>query len=480
MNIEGFILACVLALLAVGFARLARTHQNPITIIVLWWSVWLAVAAWSPLGIDTPSVATFALFSASIGAFLIGAVIQSMVRTRHFIREKEAVWSSRRVEVWLLIAASSLLLFLVALAVVARSNVSLDADLRGAALGATDGPDPVFGSSRYRSLFNAVVPGSLLLLVIFGKWRYLTSGRWPVLVVAAGCAFVYSLALYGRLWLQVLVVLSVASLMMSGRIDSRVVRARVRRGAAMTAMLGTVAVGMSWMVTQQRSGGNGKVADVVVSFVHYHTFGFTLIDYELSDSASWLLSEEQAAGLLTVNGLHDIVAILMRRFDPSYVNPGAEAVAYRQQFRTVGQWENRPVTYNAYYTFMFTVLADGGRVYAVLGPFCLGWWCMGNYRRYLATAAFRPFCYVMLSVWLGVFSLFQSAIESSAFWTAILAVNVIVLLASAFVRERGRERRRPLGSESAIIAGPAGRRPLVVHVEESRAGAESLLPQSAN
>ena len=469
ISFEGLMIAAAIAGAGLVFSRVVRTVRNPITLVTLWWALWVAVSAVSPFGLEVPSASTYALFGLSLAGFATGALVQRTVAFRGIDPRRNAIWSSAALERTALVVGVALLVFLIGLSFVARSSVSLDADIRGAALGATDGPDPVFGDVRYRSLFNALVPGPLLLLVILGNWLYFYRSRVAVLLVAAACVGLYSVALYGRLWLQILVAVSGVAIVLASASPLPAVRARVRRGLAMVAALIVAALVTSWTLTQERADGKGGAEEAFVTFVHYHTFGFTLIDQELTNVTSWLMTEPATAGLLTTNGLHDVLAIAIRRLDPTYTNKGIDAIAYRQQFRTVGQWANRPVIYNAYYTFMFTVLADGGLFYAFAGPLLLGWWCMASYRRFVASSAFRPFFGVLLSVWLAVFSLFQSAVESSAFWTCLLTVNAIGLLARWF-QHGGTEPAawRPLADSAAAEAAAgtgrttAARRPLVL------------------
>lgn len=470
ISYEGLMIAASIAGIGIVFSRVAGTVRNPITIVLLWWAIWMAVSAVSPFGLEVPTAPTYAMFAVSLVGFAIGALVQRGVGPGTADTRGYAIWSSATVERTALFAGVTLLVFLIGLSFVARSSVSLDADIRGAALGATDGPDPVFGDIRYRSLFNALVPGPLLLLVILGNWLYFYRSRVAVLLVAAACVGLYSIALYGRLWLQILVALSGVAILLASCSALPEVRGRVRRGLAMVAALIVAALLTSWTLTQERADGKGGAEEAFVTFVHYHTFGFTLIDQELTNVTSWLSTEPVTAGLLTVNGLHDVLAILVRRFDPTYTNKGIDAIAYRQQFRTVGQWANRPVIYNAYYTFMFTLLADGGLFYAFAGPVLLGWWCMASYRRFVASSAFMPFCGVLLSVWVAVFSLFQSAIESSAFWTCLLLVGAIGMLARWFTQRSAVERTtwRPLAgleTDNAVATRRAtggDSRPLVV------------------
>lgn len=379
----------------------------------------MAVSALGITGLDVPSNITFIAFSAAglafgLGAFAVGGRRPQLMMTAE-------AWGKRGPYLGCVIYSIIVLLCLTLVAYLARTRISNLEDVRAAALGlGAGGADPVFGDPRLRGLFNLVAPGSVIALTILGNWHYYTFGRIGLFVTSAACAIAYSVGLYGRTSVYAFMLLAVVSF---GFFASKRALLTSRRRLVRTMILAVVAAplafGAAWLSTTTRENTGRTPSEIALVAVHYHTVGFSYMDQELTDPGSWLNSEPKFYGALTIGGVLDAAGVVIRRFEPSFLPPGVPAIVYRQEYRPVGMYEGRTLIYNAYYTFLFTLFADGGWAYVLIGPFAIGVLMQRAQNRFMAVGSFRSFFFCMLTVWLAFMSLFQSAIESSAFWFAL-------------------------------------------------------------
>jgi hypothetical protein len=125
---------------------------------------------------------------------------------------------------------------------------------------------------------------------------------------------------------------------------------------------------------------------------------------------------------------------MLRRFNPDLVPVAGESGAYMAVPREVGTDEQgEPILGNAFYTVLYSLYYDGRYLAVILFPLVFGYFLAASYLDWLKNGSLASLVMLVLLMYVGLFSLFQSPVESLRFWGALILLTVLKKLDLTFL-----------------------------------------------
>lgn len=161
------------------------------------------------------------------------------------------------------------------------------------------------------------------------------------------------------------------------------------------------------------------------SIFEYHTVGFTLLSNELDNPAS-KLNTNMSYGTGTIGGLDYVSTLIIRRFSPTYDSQYSYMVKDHHLPIETGYDKNGyPIYHNAFYTMLFTLYADGREFFVFFIPLIIGGFSGFSYAKFKKTNYIFDFLIVLFFMFVFIFSLFQSMLQSHIVFLAFLILLYI-------------------------------------------------------
>ncbi|MFL5482637.1 MAG: O-antigen polymerase [Gemmatimonadaceae bacterium] len=419
---------------AAACRRRYNVWTSPVVIIFLWWSGWLVVALEDFIGIPAPSLTLVTLVLTALVFFLGGAFSGSF--RPGYVRDRspsdEQVASERVVKFWLVVC---LLIAVPVLKVfsVGASQVAVVGDLssyRADALGGLQGKSTLYGQSAafeifYGSIVSPLLFGALLWVIARG-WRRPTKERVLFGLVAL-LVMLDSFAKFGRTTLYFFLLASIFAARFranrSGSDPTKANRSKKTRRLLSFGALGAL-VALLAILSYYRLGRHDITLSETLGYfaVWYHTAGFALLDSELIDRASHLNSAV-TYGLASIGGVYNYCVYAFHVLGVELPSVARDNGILHNDFVKIGYSDklNVPIFSNAYYTVLYSVFQDFRWIGVAVLSFFFGFVVNGAYARFVTNGRDSRLYLIILYLYLGLFGIFQSPLESPMFWVPLIA-----------------------------------------------------------
>ena len=412
--------------------RRYRVWASPVVIVFLWWSGWLLVALLDLIGIPAPSVTLVALVMTAVFFFLLGA-LAGPYRRRRQIPVVDRADDDRSVQAMVKFWTVVSLFALVPVLIVFRTGASqlAVADLssyRDDALGGARGASTLYGSAAFEIFYGAIVSpllfGALIWIVVRG-WR--PSLKERVLFVGVALLVILdSFAKFGRTTLYFFVIAVLLAARFRANASTRgtglVKRSRKTKLIASVAAL-AVLIGLLAVLSYYRLGREDvSIGEILGYFaVWYHTTGFALLDTELTDRASHLNSAV-TYGLASIGGLYNYVVYGLHVLGIEIPSVARDNGIIHNEYVRIGYSTalSVPIFSNAYYTVLYSIFQDFRWFGATILSFVFGFVVDRGYTHFVQDGRDSSLYLLIVYLYLGLFGIFQSPLESPMFWIPLL------------------------------------------------------------
>jgi oligosaccharide repeat unit polymerase len=419
---------------------------NPVSIISFWWTFWLWLSNFSLTGLFVPSSRTqimvlVMLLAVSIGSLLAYARDRDPAATS--LANQRFVQNRRRL-LWLNLLFTPIMGFLLyrALPTLLTSN---PASYRMDVYGTVDRPSPVFGGGYNQFLFFLIVSPIVFFSFVVGAVDFFKFKKKGLLLISFLLMAVESVFTLGRFnFYYMLAIPAFAYVFVSQRkahaagdgAGEEAAPAKVRLKPVNFA-LGAAAVLAVLLAFSLFRGERylGPVATLEKIAIDYHTVGLVLFDQELVVPSS-RMNSGLSYGRSIIGGLDTLAVIPLRRFNPSLVPIAGENGIYMQERHQVGRdGRGEPIFANAFYTILYSMYFDGRYLAIVLFSLVFGYFLSSSYQNWRKNGGLASLIGLILLMYVGVFSIFQSPVEGMKFWVALLLILWLKKFSLAFVRQ---------------------------------------------
>jgi oligosaccharide repeat unit polymerase len=425
-----------------------RRILNPLSLVVFWWCFWLWVTNFHLTGLFVPSSKTQVLVLVMVSAIFLGSKL-AFAKSRPPAEVAEVNENFRRNSrylVWL-----NVLYFPVVAFLLMRALPALLAGhpfkYRAAAFGSLDQPSPLFGGSYPQFLFEILVLPVIFFSLITGLVLYFRFRRKKLLFLSIALLMMEAALMLGRF--NIYFILAFAALTYvfvsqrrtrerdirpeaSGRAP-RLAPKRIRDFIILGAVLafGTTLLLSFTVLRGEKSAG--LMSTLKKTIVDYHTVGFVLFDEELSSPTS-RLNTRLSYGRSIIGGLDKLAVVLLRRLNSGLVPVAGESGMYMAEQREVGKdKKGDPIMGNAFYTVLYSLYFDGRYLTVVLIPLVFGYFLAASYLDWLKNGSLGSLALLILLMYVGLFSLFQSPAEGLRFWVGLMLLALLKRLNLSFL-----------------------------------------------
>ncbi|OGD18261.1 MAG: hypothetical protein A2W03_14060 [Candidatus Aminicenantes bacterium RBG_16_63_16] len=437
------------ALAVLSSAVKFRRALNPVSLVIIWWCLWLWVANFSLTGLFIPGARTQVMVLVLVSAVFLGSKL-AFARSRPtgaVARANENFRLNSRYLVWLNILYFPVVAFLLVRAV----PLLLSGDpvkYRAAAFGSLDEPSPLFGGAYPQFLFEILVLPVIFFSLTVGLILYFRFRRKMLLFLSVVLLTMEAGLMLGRFNFYYILALAVLTyvFVVQGRAPKPGVPAEAgrpetelapKRTRSLIILAVGLTVGMAALLSVsvlREKKHTGLLTTFKKVLVEYHTVGFVLFDQELGSPIS-RLNMRLSYGRSIIGGLDTVAVVMLRRFNPGLIPVAGESGAYMAVPQEVGRDEKgEPLLANAFYTVLYSLYFDGRYLAVILIPLGFGYFLARSYLDWLKNGSLVSLALLILLMYVGLFSLFQSPAESLRFWGALMLLALMKKLNLTFLR----------------------------------------------
>lgn len=392
------------------------TAANPIGILALWWLLWLAVAHLSLFYVEPPSAEVTSMTLLMVGSFLLGALLtpRPVPSARHRFYHQNYISNTA------LIVATAIPLAFVLLFWYVQVR---DTYVLGGMITREQGLEAhneleLFGKYRH-VIIDFGIKGLLVVFIVCGATA-LAFGRYWLFGASVLVAYLSTLPARNRFPIYAEVGITILTVLIVGKWR------RVSRKAMFYCVVAISMFGGIFFVTRtlERINKPGLTTPeyllpLISQAVNYHTLGFALMTRELQNESS-MAHTRHTYGRAVLGGLDDIfVTIVVRRVDNSSVPANLESFRYRDSRESFGGGTEYAINANAFYTVLHTLYLDGKWLGVAIFPIAFGILLARSYWEAMLTGSEYSFAWVAILLFIGITSLFESALEDARYWVAM-------------------------------------------------------------
>ncbi len=429
---------------AIKFQRIL----NPLSMIVFWWAFWLWVSNFSLTGFFVPGARTQAMVMIMVLAVFLGSLLATGK-----IREREEVarLNDRIVQNERYVFAMNLALVPVIVFFFVRAlPVLLSSDpvvYRSLAYSGIDRPESAFRSGYQAFLFHLVVSPVIFFSVIVGIVLFFDRKKKRLLLVSLTLFLLEAVLILGRFnFYHLGIFILLAFLFLAQRKKPAVINqetdrtlpAGLRKGKFRILLATAAILAVLLALSLYRGERNvGLLRTLTKVTVDYHTVGLVLFDQELSNPFS-RLNTRRSYGRSSLGGIDSLIVVMLRRFNRTIVPMAGESGLYFDEQRVVGEdREGRPIKGNAFFTILYSLYFDGRYLFVIALPFVFGYLVSSHYLNWLKNGSLDRLILLILFLYLGFFSLFQSPLEGVKFWFSLFLVLWMKNFGLGFLKKNG-------------------------------------------
>lgn len=405
--------------------------QNPLNIVIAWWSLWGLVSVFSLTGLYVPSVKTYIV----LGLFIIGLFVGG--KLNKFLKSSTLpidINSDKLTEKYLdlIFKTCSYILYFVLLFLTIKSAFLLSSgydplSYKVNAFSSANQVGILFNNRLAENVYFLISSPVLFFLALYGLADFWKNATFSKLIVAFVFNGMDAFIRMGRINLYMIIVLFVIIFIIS---DFRLILFIKKQLKQILLLL--LAFSLILFIGAQR--GHGPVKQIELFVIDYHTLGFSLFDHELKDKTS-SLNTRTTYGRLSVGGLETIFTILIRQFNRDYYSPALENSIRMASKSIVVGVENPPTsmfngvkTYNSFYTLLYTFYSDGGILGVVLGGLVIGFLLEYFFIRWKHNQRILDALYLILLISVAILSIFMSQLEIMRTWMILFLLVFLSLV----------------------------------------------------
>jgi oligosaccharide repeat unit polymerase len=388
-----------------------KTLQNPLSISVIWWSVWGLLSCFSLTGLDIPTPKTYLILSLFLISLIVGGLLVKFKTVKSDIVNEQAI--VKKYDFVFKICSWIMFVILTYLSVKATSLLMQKSSIyyKTQAFSTATYVGKLFDSKTLENIYFFLSSPILLYIGLYGLVDFWKNTRFKNLMIGFVLNGMDAYIRLARVNVYMLIVLFVLLLLFSEHEFIPLIKKKKKQFIVVFfAFLSLLAVGFS--------RGYSSEQQVKMFVVDYHTVGFSLFDSELKNPAS-VLNNTITYGRLFIGGLETCFTIVIRQFDKTYYSPAlSTAIRLAENDVLIGK-----IRYNSYYTLLYTLYSDGRFIGVILGGLILGFSLNYYFKRWIKFQQTRDAFYVILIMSVLVMSIFISQLEIMRSW--ILLVGLI-------------------------------------------------------
>ncbi len=403
----------------------------PLLFIVIWWSGWLTIANlgltnFFPLSFDT-NLSVILL----VAGLLSGGLFFHLFKASTKVKQKKEVENNitnqhdlekmrKFVYLTVKIAIPVSLYFLYKFIHIINDVGILN--YRSSVFTADTGESVLFGTRYIEFLYFDILGAAVFLstpysIILFFKRKIKTP-----LVAIGIISLINSIITFGRFSIYEILVLFIFIFFLISRHDfNKMLKDKF------VFILFAVLIGVTFIVSLARGlimddDNYNLMESIGEHLVETHTVGFSLFDIALSDKNS-TINTESSLGKGTFAGIDYLISQVIRQFDKTYEN----FIIYKdhaERYKFIEVGDNK--VFNAYYTILYTLYADGGMIYIFLFSVICGFYLEKKTDEYARKKLLRSALTIIFVFYMFYFSIFMSMLENSPFETAII-LNFFIL-----------------------------------------------------
>jgi oligosaccharide repeat unit polymerase len=423
-----------------------RRLINPASIIIFWWCFWLWISNFGLTGFFIPSAKTQVMVLVMVSAVFLGSQLASAKQREATLvaRINERILQNERYLFGLNILFAPIIgfLFFRALPALLSGNPVV---YRSLAFSGNDELGSAFRDSYSLFLFHLLISPVIFFSLLAGLVLFFQKGRKRLLLVSLVLVSIEAIMMMGRFNFYYILVFIVLNYLFLSRREppapalpqtEKVHPPPVFHRSKIKILLAVALLLILLIFLSVYRGENytGVFTTLKKISVDYHTVGFVLFDLELSNPFS-RLNTRLSYGRSSLGGVDTLLSIILRRLDKTIIPIAGESGIYFDERRIVGEdREGNPITANAFYTILYSLYFDGRYLTVVLVPLLFGYFLTSQYLSWLKNGSLDNLILLILLIYLGIFSLFQSPVEGIKFWAALLLVVGMKKFSLAFAK----------------------------------------------
>lgn len=410
----------LLNILYVGSLKIIfKKLLNPLSIIILWWSFWIVISYAGLTDLYKPSdhvlLLVFLLnsglfFGSFFGVYIVSGrkYHEELYKFRNDVFEENIKKIFNKTYKIVLPIVS--FFFLKAIFILATKGVE---GYRGLTFSDGENEGILFGNPYLEILYGLLISPYILFYLLVGAYLFIFKGEKKIFYVGSLLMFLESTMRLGRFGLYYILMMTFIAFILNPS-KNKAVKTKFKKIILTFTVVLLVVGGL-------RESNFGNV--LYKSIFEYHTVGFTLLSNELDNPTS-KLNTNMSYGTGTLGGLDYVSTLIIRRFSPTYDSQYSFMVKDHHLPVETGYDKNGyPLYHNAFYTMLFTLYADGREFFVFFIPLLMGIFLGFYYSKFKKTNYIFDFLIVLFFMFIFIFSLFQSMLQSH-----IVSLALLILL----------------------------------------------------
>lgn len=367
----GLIISFLLIFIPIFLVLLSKfktgTYKNPVTIVVMWWSVWAFISTFGFLGLYVPNSKTYLLVLTFIVMFSFGSIL---VMNRYNtigkeIKQKLSYSLERKIDI--LYKMQIIVLFaLIPYFIKAIPNIRTMAPSTYRLAIYND--SVLFQSSNERLLlFDIIINPIISFGILLGIVGLLLGHRVAKLLIFSILnGVIYSVMTLGRWYFLRIVIFLIVGYFFISRYRKVIPGNILKKNKKKLGLISIIAITALLLMSNYRATNESSIFVTAIEYaVRYFTGSFIALDYFLTNYGN--LSDFYY-GRVTLTALDTLFIYFLRRFDESIVNVTESISHFTEGFIHIGNG----YTYNAFYTAIYNFYLDGGIIAVIIISFLLG------------------------------------------------------------------------------------------------------------
>ncbi|MBB4803678.1 oligosaccharide repeat unit polymerase [Flavobacterium nitrogenifigens] len=394
---------------------------NPLSIIILWWAFWVVISYAGLTDLYKPDeyvlLLVFLLNSGLLFGSFFGVFICSGRKYhKELYKFKDDIFENKIKKIfdktYKIVLPIVLFFFLKAIYILATKGVE---GYRGLTFSDGDNEGILFGNPYLEILYSLTISPYILFYLLVGVYLFIFKGEKKIFYVGSLLMFLESTMRLGRFGLYYILMMTFIAFILNPT-KSKAIKTKFKKIILTFTLILLVVGGL-------RESNFGNV--LYKSIFEYHTVGFTLLSNELDDPSS-KLNNNMSYGMGTLGGMDYVSTLFIRRFSPTYDSHYSYMVKDHHLPVETGYDRNGyPIYHNAFYTMLFTLYADGREFFVFFIPLLIGVFMGFYYAKFKKTNYIFDFLIVLFFMFVFIFSLFQSMLQSHIVFLALMILLYI-------------------------------------------------------
>lgn len=416
-----FLFSLINILYVVSLKIIFKKLLNPLSIIILWWSIWIVISYAGLTDLYKPSdhvlLLVFLLNSGLFfGSFFGVYIINGRIYHEELYKFKNDVFENKIKKIfnktYKIVLPIVSFFFFKAIFILATKGVE---GYRGLTFSDGDNEGILFGNPYLEILYGLLISPYILFYLLVGVYLFIFKGEKKIFYVGSLLVFLESTMRLGRFGLYYILMMTFIAFILNSA-KNKAIKTKFKKIILTFTLVLLVVGGL-------RESNFGNV--LYKSIFEYHTVGFTLLSNELDNPAS-KLNTNMSYGTGTIGGLDYVSTLIIRRFSPTYDSQYSYMVKDHHLPIETGYDKNGyPIYHNAFYTMLFTLYADGREFFVFFIPLIIGGFSGFSYAKFKKTNYIFDFLIVLFFMFVFIFSLFQSMLQSHIVFLAFLILLYI-------------------------------------------------------